>query len=56
MGIQQRASGVVARIQSLVDKVVSPDARKEYYSKTVAFAQDQPILFVRFSIDLQISP
>ncbi|KAE9379297.1 hypothetical protein N431DRAFT_397538 [Stipitochalara longipes BDJ] len=45
MGIQQRTSGLIARIQSLVDKVVSPDTRKEYYSKAVAFAQDQPILF-----------
>jgi hypothetical protein len=56
MGIQQRASGLIARIQSLVDKVVSPDARKEYYSKTVAFAQDQPILFVCFSSGIQFPP
>jgi hypothetical protein len=50
MGIQHSASGLIARIQSLVDKVASPGARKEYYSKTVAFAQDQPILFVCFPV------
>ncbi|KAN0114842.1 hypothetical protein V8E51_004386 [Hyaloscypha variabilis] len=55
MGIQQRASGLIARIQSLVDKVVSPDARKEYYSKTVAFAQDQPILFTFILIQFLLS-
>jgi len=49
MAIQQRASGILARIQSLVDRIVSPDARKEYYYKIVAFAQDQPLLFVCFS-------
>jgi hypothetical protein len=48
MAIRQRASGIIAYFQSFVDKVISPDSRKEYYSKIAEFAQDQPILFVRF--------
>ena len=46
-------SGTIARIQSLVDKLISPDTRKEYHYKLVAFAQDQPILFVCFSTSPQ---
>jgi hypothetical protein len=40
MAVQQRASGILARFQSLVDKMISPDTRSEYYSKIIAFAQD----------------
>jgi hypothetical protein len=53
MAVQQRASGILARFQSLVDKMISPDTRSEYYSKIIAFAQDQPILFVCLPIHLQ---
>jgi hypothetical protein len=53
MAVSQRASGILARFQSLVDKMISPDTRSEYYSKIIAFAQDQPILFVCLPIHLQ---
>jgi hypothetical protein len=46
MAIQQRASGIFARIQSLADKIVSPETRKQYYDKAMAFAHEQPLLFV----------
>jgi hypothetical protein len=49
MAIQQRASGIFAGVQSLVDKVVSPETRKQYYDKTTAFAHEQPLLFVCIS-------
>lgn len=46
MAIQQRVASIFARIQSLADKVVSPETRKQYYDKTMAFAHEQPLLFV----------
>ena len=52
MAIQQRASGIITYAQSLIDTIISPDTRKAYYYKTVAFAQDQPILFVCFHVHL----
>jgi hypothetical protein len=48
MAIQQRASGVFARAQSLVDRVVSPDTRGQFYSNVNTFAHEQPLLFVCF--------
>jgi len=55
MAIQQRASGAFARGQSLVDKVVSPEARKQYYDKTMAFAHEQPLLFTFLLIQFLLS-
>jgi hypothetical protein len=49
MANQQRVSGIYARVQSLVDRVISPATRKQYYDKTTAFAQEQPLLFVSYS-------
>jgi hypothetical protein len=49
MAIQQSASGVFARAQSLVDRAVSPETRSQFYSNTNTFAHEQPILFVSSS-------
>lgn len=46
MAVQQRASGIFAKIQGLVDKLVSPSQRRQAYDYTTTFAQEQPILFV----------
>ncbi|KAH8752138.1 hypothetical protein F5882DRAFT_61471 [Hyaloscypha sp. PMI_1271] len=55
MAIQQRASSIITYAQCLIDTVISPDTRKEYYNKTVAFAQDQPILFTFVLIQFLLS-
>lgn len=55
MAVQQRASGILARFQSLVDKMISPDTRSEYNNKIIAFAQDQPILFTFVLIQTLLS-
>ncbi|PMD58177.1 uncharacterized protein K444DRAFT_644112 [Hyaloscypha bicolor E] len=55
MAIQQRASGIITYAQSLIDTIISPDTRKAYYYKTVAFAQDQPILFTFVLIQFLLS-
>jgi hypothetical protein len=46
MGVQQHASGIFARVQSLADKLVSPAKREQYWKSTTTFAQEQPLLFV----------
>lgn len=56
MAIQQRASGIFARAQSLIDHVVSPDTRGKFYSNVNAFAHEQPLLFVRPLYPSQDSP
>ncbi|KAF8848756.1 hypothetical protein BDZ45DRAFT_681022 [Acephala macrosclerotiorum] len=47
MAVQQRqASGVFARVQSLVDSyILSPQTRERYWNKAGTFAQEQPLLF-----------
>jgi hypothetical protein len=47
MAIQQRASGLFARAQSLVDSAISPSTRQQYYNNINAFAHESPLLFVR---------
>ena len=46
MAIQQRASGLFARIQSLVDRVVSPATRRDVYANINTFSHEQPFLAV----------
>lgn len=47
MAVQQRASGIFARLQSLVDSyIVAPQTRERYWNKAGTFAQEQPLLFV----------
>lgn len=56
MAAQQRAPGIFARIQSLVDKVVSPSTREQYYKSTTTFAKEQPFLFVSIHHSAMLSP
>lgn len=55
MAVQQRASGMFARIQSLVDKLVSPSKREQYWNSTTTFAQEQPLLFTFLAAQLLLS-
>jgi hypothetical protein len=50
MAIQERASGIFTRVQKLVDRVVSPDARQQFYTNTSAFANEQPLLAVSIAL------
>ncbi|CZR54282.1 uncharacterized protein PAC_04165 [Phialocephala subalpina] len=46
MAVQQRASGVFAHVQSLVDSyIISPQTRERYWNQAGTFAQEQPLLF-----------
>ncbi|KUJ20882.1 uncharacterized protein LY89DRAFT_638534 [Mollisia scopiformis] len=44
MAVQQRTSGVLARIQSLLNGIISPETRERYWNKIGTFAQEQPLL------------
>jgi len=55
MAIQQRASGIFARVQSLVDRVVSPESRGKFYSNVNTFAHEQPFLFTFLALQLLLS-
>lgn len=47
MAVQQRTSGLFARLQRLVDSyIITPQTRKHYWERTGTFAQEQPLLFV----------
>lgn len=43
---RQRASGLVAKVQSLVNRIVSPDTRHQFYSNVNDFATEKPLLAV----------
>lgn len=47
MAILDIPSGVVARVQSVLNAVVKPDTRQQLYTNISAFANEQPILAVR---------
>ncbi|KAL3419462.1 hypothetical protein PVAG01_09684 [Phlyctema vagabunda] len=42
---KQRASGLIARAQGLLDNVVSPNTRQQFYDNVTSFAHAQPLLF-----------
>ncbi|KAH8595857.1 hypothetical protein B0O99DRAFT_144880 [Bisporella sp. PMI_857] len=44
MAIRDIPAGILARIQALVDRVVKPETRSQFYASIQTFATDQPIL------------
>ena len=46
MAIQQQKSGMFARAQALIDLVVSPSTRQQFYSNIATFSNEQPLLAV----------
>ncbi|KAG0652443.1 hypothetical protein D0Z07_1373 [Hyphodiscus hymeniophilus] len=55
MAAQQRTSGIFARTQALVDRVVSPDTRGRFYSNVGTFSHEQPLLATFLFIQLILS-
>lgn len=55
MAIQQRASGIFARAQKLVDSVVSPETRGQFYNNVGTFSHEQPLLASFLFIQLLLS-
>lgn len=48
---KDNAAGVYAYSQRQINRVVSPDARKKAYGSVYNFAQEQPFLFVRATLN-----
>ena len=46
MGVKNTVSGVIGRVERLVNRVVSPDTRSQFYTNIATFANAQPILAV----------
>ena len=46
MAVRDIPSNLIARAQSLLNTVVKPDTRQQFYTNISAFANDQPILAV----------
>jgi len=55
MAVKDRASGLFARGQQLVDRVVTPQTRSQFYSNVGTFATEQPLLATFLGIQLLLS-
>jgi len=55
---RQVASDVFARAQRLLDSVVTPETRKQFYNNISAFANEHPLLatFIAFQLLLSFTP
>ena len=47
MAIQGHTSGVFARARNLIDRVISPATRSQFYNDVGTFSNEKPILAVR---------
>ncbi|TAQ87994.1 hypothetical protein B7494_g3676 [Chlorociboria aeruginascens] len=52
---QQKTSGIFARIQRLIDRVVTPETRSQFFSNVSTFAHEQPFLATFLFIQLLLS-
>jgi len=55
MAIKERASGLFGRVQGLIDRVVNPETRSQFYSNVSNFANEQPILATFLAIQVLLS-
>ena len=53
--VSRSASGVLGLAQKMVDRVVSPDARRMTYSAVSGFAKERPLLAVCPSLSSPIA-